>query len=121
MYVGVARIVIQIPGARSLKDRRSVVRSFKERLKARLKVSAAEVGDPNKLQVANLGVSVVSSDASVCHELIDSVRSMASSLPEAVLADFRSEVFSFAKPNEQWDLPPQPQSLGLPWETDEDE
>jgi hypothetical protein len=30
MFVGVARLVLQIPGARSLKDRRQVVKSFKE-------------------------------------------------------------------------------------------
>ena len=37
MFVGVARFVLQIPGARSLKDRRKVVKSFKDRVRARLR------------------------------------------------------------------------------------
>jgi hypothetical protein len=45
MYIGVLRLVFQIPGAASLKDRRRVVKSFKDRVKARFPVSIAEVGD----------------------------------------------------------------------------
>ena len=41
MHVGVMRLVLEIPGARSLKDKRQVVRSFKERVKSRLSVSRA--------------------------------------------------------------------------------
>lgn len=95
MYVGVARLVLQIPGARTLKDRRQVVRSFKERLKARLGVSVAEVGDTEKVQVATFGVSVVSGDSAVCHELLTRVRAAAETLPEAILADYRVEVLPF--------------------------
>lgn len=97
MFVGVCRLVLQIPGARSLKDRRHVVKSFKDRIKARFGISVAEVGDPEKLQVAVLGLSVVSGEAAHCHELLDKVRHMAGGLPEAILADARSEVLSFAR------------------------
>ena len=69
MFVGVARIVVQIPGARSLKDRRAVVRSFKDRVGARLKISVAEVGDPERWQIATFGVAVVSSERARCEEL----------------------------------------------------
>ncbi len=97
MFVGAARIVLQIPGARSLKDRRRVVKSFKDRVKSRLGISAAEIGDPEKLQRATLGVSVVSGDSAVCHELLSSVRHMAEGLPDALVADVRTEVFSFGR------------------------
>ena len=95
MFVGVARFVLQIPGARSLKDRRQVVRSFRDRIKSRLGISAAEVGDAEKLQVAILGVSVVSSDSGICREMVDKARRIAEGLPEAILADARTEVLSF--------------------------
>ncbi|MEN9578309.1 MAG: hypothetical protein RJA70_1318 [Pseudomonadota bacterium] len=95
MFVGVARLVLQIPGARSLKDRRQVVRSFKERVKARLHISAAEVGETSKLQVAIVAVSVVSSDSSVCEDLLAQARQLASTLPNALLADARTEILSF--------------------------
>ena len=95
MFVGVARVVIQIPGARSLKDRRSVVRSFKDRVRARLKISVAEVGDAEAWQLATFGLAVVSSDRGQCEEVIQSARSIAAALPDALLTDVRTEVISF--------------------------
>jgi uncharacterized protein YlxP (DUF503 family) len=95
MYVGVARFVFQIPGARSLKDRRQVVKSFKERVRARLPVSIAEVGDVERHQVATLGVVTVARDSGYCRSVLAQVRDMASSVSDAVLADVRTEIVPF--------------------------
>ena len=95
MFVGVARQVLQIPGARSLKDRRRVVRSFKDRLRARLPVSVAEVGDVERYQVATLGLAVVSADAARCQEVLSHAASIAGSLHDAVLADVATEIVPF--------------------------
>jgi uncharacterized protein YlxP (DUF503 family) len=100
MFVGVARIVIQIPGARSLKDRRSVVRSFKERTRARLRVSIAEVGDVESWQVATFGVAVVAREARTCEESISQAVKTARSLSEAIVADVRTEVLPFGRGGE---------------------
>jgi uncharacterized protein YlxP (DUF503 family) len=91
------RLALEIPGARSLKDKRQVVRSFKERVKSRIGVSIAEVDHHDKLQRATFGVAVVSGDAAVCEELLGRVTSMASSLPDAILADRASEVIPFGE------------------------
>jgi uncharacterized protein YlxP (DUF503 family) len=95
MFVGVARLVLQIPGARSLKDRRRVVKSFKDRVRARLPVTVAEVGDVERYQLATLGVAVVSGDSDRCREVLSRVRSLADQVGDAVLADVRSEIVSF--------------------------
>lgn len=86
---------MQIPAARSLKDRRSVVKSYKDRLKARLPVSVAEVGDVEAWQVATIGVSVTSKDRARCEEILSHATSMARSLSDAWLADVRTEILSF--------------------------
>jgi len=95
VFVGVARFVLQIPGARSLKDRRQVVRSLKERLRARLPVSVAEVGDVDRYQVATLGVAVVSGESARCREVLDAARGMAGTAADALLADAAAEVLPF--------------------------
>jgi uncharacterized protein YlxP (DUF503 family) len=95
MFVGVGRLVIQIPGARSIKDRRRVVKSFKDRLRAKLPVSAAEVGDTEQLQLATFGLAVVSNDTERCHEILSAAISMARVLPDAVLCDVRTEIVPF--------------------------
>jgi uncharacterized protein len=95
MFVGVGRLVVQIPGARSIKDRRRVVKSFKDRVRAKLPVSVAEVGDTDLLQVATLGLAIVSNDTSRCDEILAAAISMARTLPDAVLCDVRTEVVPF--------------------------
>ena len=82
MFVGVMRLGIVIPGARSLKDRRRVVLSFKERVKARLHVSIAEVGSLDHPRHATFGIAVVSNDAAVC---------------DSVLADRATEIVPFGE------------------------
>lgn len=97
MYVGVARIVLHVPGARSLKDRRRVVRSFKDRVRGKLPVSIAEVGDLERTQVATLGISVVSREATRCQELLSAAARMARGVTDAVVADIGTEVVSFGE------------------------
>ena len=97
MHVGVMRLVLEVPGARSLKDKRQVVRSFKERVKSRLAVSIAEIDHHDKLQLATFGVAVVSSDAAVCEEMLSKVTSMASTLPDALLIDRATEMIPFGE------------------------
>jgi uncharacterized protein len=97
MHVGVMRLVLTVPGARSLKDKRQVVRSFKERVRSRLGVSIAEVGYNDKLQLAAFGVAVVSNDPVVCEEMLGNVTSLASSLSNAVIADRATEIVPFGE------------------------
>jgi uncharacterized protein len=97
MFVGVLRLVLQIPGARSLKERRKVVKSFKDRVRARLPVSVAEVGDVERYQVATLALAIVSRDSARCREVLSRATSMASGLPGALLADVASEIVPFGE------------------------
>ena len=101
MFVGVAKFVLHIPEAASLKERRRVVKSFKDRLRSRFGVSVAEIGDLEKYQVAEIGVSVVSNEAAQCDEVMSHVATLANTLPNAVLAEVRTEVLSFGKGGRQ--------------------
>ena len=95
MFVGVARVVLRVPGARSLKDRRRVVKSYKERLKARLPVVVAELGDIESYQLATLGLCTVSGELTLCEEILQKALGMARSLADALLIDAAHEVLPF--------------------------
>lgn len=95
MFIGVLRLVFQIPGAASLKDRRRIVKSFKDRARARFPVSIAEVGDLERYQVATLGVAVVSGDSARCSEVLSAVVRAAEQAKDAVLADVATEIVPF--------------------------
>ena len=95
MYVGVLRLSFEIPGARSLKDRRRVLRSFKDRVHSRLRLSVAEVGGLDEHRRAVIGVAVVARDATRCNQLLGSAANMASTLRDAVLTDEAIELVPF--------------------------
>lgn len=97
MFVGVARLVLAIPGARSLKDRRRVVKSLKDRLRARVPVSLAEVGDLERYQVATLGMAVVSNEAARCSEVLSQAVGMARVARDAVLSDVATEIITLGE------------------------
>jgi uncharacterized protein YlxP (DUF503 family) len=94
VFVGVARLVLSIPGARSLKDRRQVVKSLKDRVRARLPVSIAEVGELERYQVATLGLAVVANEAARCSEVLSAAVGMARVARDALLADVATEIIT---------------------------
>ena len=61
MVVGLLSIELHIPGARSLKDKRTVLRSVKDRIK-KFNVAVAEVEYHDLWQRCALGVVTVSND-----------------------------------------------------------
>ncbi|MPZ22156.1 MAG: DUF503 family protein [Dehalococcoidia bacterium] len=73
MYVGACLVRLSIPGARSLKDKRQVVRSLLDRSRAKFGVSAAEVADNEAWQYASLGFSSVSNDHAHAEEVLNAV------------------------------------------------
>lgn len=93
MVVGTLTLKLAIFAAYSLKDKRRVVGSLKDRLKGRFNVSVAEVGSLDRWQQAELGVAMVARDGqsvqSALDKLVDYVRQDTS----ASLVDYEIEVF----------------------------
>jgi uncharacterized protein len=96
MFVGLLRVSFHLPGARSLKDKRQIVRSFRDRVASRLSVSVAEVEHMDLHQRATFGVAVVSNDAAVCDEVLAAASSMADNVRDAVVLDRATEIMNVA-------------------------
>jgi uncharacterized protein YlxP (DUF503 family) len=92
MHVGVLRLTFHVPAARSLKEKRSAVRRFKDRIRSRFEVSVAEVDAQDLLQRAVFGVCVVSSEAEVCDSVLARVARAAETQEELVLTDRATEI-----------------------------
>jgi uncharacterized protein len=60
--IGVARVVLHLPESGSLKSKRQVISGLLRRLRQELKVTAAEVGELDRWQLAELVVATVSGD-----------------------------------------------------------
>jgi uncharacterized protein len=89
MVVGIVRFELHIPGARSLKDKRQVVRSMKERLRERVRASVAEVEFQDLWQRAAIGFAVVAGDGGQVRELLQSARSIVDSYLQAQVLDWQ--------------------------------
>jgi len=61
---------IHIPGSRSLKDKRSVVKSLVMRLQKHFNISVAEVDDHDLWQMATIGLACVSNHNNRVDEII---------------------------------------------------
>jgi len=71
MHVAALRITLRIPQSNSLKAKRSVIRHLVESSRRRFGVSACEVADHDRWQLAVLGFAVVAPTAGHAAELLD--------------------------------------------------
>ena len=75
LTVGLLRVVLHIPDSRSLKSKRQVVSGLLRRLRQEYKVAAAEVGELDRWQLAELAVTTVSGEGRHADEVLATVLS----------------------------------------------
>ena len=75
LTVGVARVVLHLPAAGSLKSKRQVVSGLLRRVRAEFRVSAAEVGELDRWQLAELAIATVSNSGRHAEEVLAAVLS----------------------------------------------
>lgn len=92
MIVGSLQVRLLLRESRSLKDKRQVVRSIKDRLRNGFNVSIAEVDALDNRQVAVLGLAMVSNEASHIRAAFDSIVQALRAHPVAELLDHEVEV-----------------------------
>ena len=73
VVVLVGEIQIHLPESRSLKDKRQVVKSLKERIRSRFNVSVAEVDFNDMWQRSSVGIAVVTSAMNHAEEVMSKV------------------------------------------------
>ncbi|MGO9590710.1 MAG: DUF503 domain-containing protein [Candidatus Acidiferrales bacterium] len=73
MPIGLLTLEIHIPDARSLKDKRQVLRSLKDRLRAHYNVAVAELEHQELWQRSRVGVVSISGDSQYLEESLQAV------------------------------------------------
>jgi hypothetical protein len=71
--VGLLRVVIHLPESGSLKTKRQVISGLLRRVRSEFQVAAAEVGERDRWQLAELAVACVSADARHADEVLATV------------------------------------------------
>ncbi len=97
MVVGILRVGLLVPGARSLKDKRQVLRRVIDRTRAHFDVAVAEVGDGDLWQRAQLGVAAVGNDRRVVNGVLDQVVRFVAGIGGAEIAGHALEIQSLGE------------------------
>ncbi len=79
MVVGVISWELHLSGCSSLKEKRGILRSLKDRLQDRHRVSVAETAHQDAWQRAELSVAIVSSDRRRAQQVLDRVDALVAS------------------------------------------
>jgi len=92
MTVGSCKIELRIPDSGSLKDKRRIVRSLKDRLQGRFNIGIAEVDRLDEWQRATLGIAAVSNDARVVDEVLSKVVNWIEANGEVLVVDYEIDL-----------------------------
>jgi len=92
MVVGVCTIDLHLPGIGSLKGKRQILLSLKERIKNAYNVSIAEVDANDLWQRAVLGVACVATDGRHVNRVLDSVLNTVRANPSVELVQHHTEL-----------------------------
>ncbi len=95
MFVGVFKVTLYIYGANSLKEKRRVLQSIKDRFKNKFNCQLVEVGEQNLWQKAVLGSSTVSVDDRFLDSLFEKMEDFIDKFPEVEIIERENEIFSF--------------------------
>ena len=85
-------MVLYLPGIRSLKGKRQILRSMKDRVKRKFNVSIAEVGDQDIWKRSVLGIACVGNDRGRVNQVLDQVLNLARGIPSIEILNFRLEL-----------------------------
>ena len=95
MIIGALSIWLYLPNSGSLKDRRQVVKSLTARIANQFGVAAADVGDQDKWQTAELGIACVSNSEKHAARVLESIVAYVErTRPDVEIRDHYTEMFS---------------------------
>jgi uncharacterized protein YlxP (DUF503 family) len=95
VIVAVAIFELHIPHAQSLKEKRMVVRSLRDKLRHRFEISANEVAMQDLHQRARMAVSFVASDDATADGILDKIHTFVEGNTDGQLIGWTSEKLDF--------------------------
>jgi uncharacterized protein YlxP (DUF503 family) len=96
MTVGIARLTLYLPASHSLKEKRTVLRRVKDRVRAKFNAAIAEVEDNDVWQRGVLGVALVGNERRFVESAVDEVIRFVRGEAEVVNAEKELQTFSEA-------------------------
>lgn len=90
-HIGVLSIELHIPASQSLKDKRRVLKSIKDRVRSRFNVSISEIRNLEKWQRCGLGVCIISNDKKYAAGHLEAVLSLIQNADEVLISKYQMD------------------------------
>lgn len=97
LYIGVLQFTLEIPYATSLKDKRGVIKSLRDRLRRSFNVSIAEFEDLDSATMATLGAVFAGSDNAHVNSQLDHLLNELQEWRDGTLIDHQLEIITPAE------------------------
>ena len=92
MVIASATWELNLPGCSSLKEKRSILRSLKDRLRNKFNVSVAETAFQDVRKRAQLTIALVASDGRYAESVLDKVDSFVDRNGEALIVSLQKGI-----------------------------
>lgn len=93
MTVGVLKLKLFIPQANSLKSKRQILKSLKDKMRHRFNVSVAEIASLDKWQSETLAVACVNSDKRLLNSVLSKIVDLVDTQGSVELIDYSIEIY----------------------------
>jgi uncharacterized protein len=104
MTVGYCVIKLALFGNRSLKGKRKVLKSIKDRVKGKFNISVSEVGSQNIWKTILIGVSTIGPDSAYINSLLNQVVNFIDQMGLAHLSSYKIRSIPVGDPEEDWEF-----------------
>ena len=101
MFVGLVELILAIPGANSLKAKRSAIRKVVERTRSRFPASIAETGLQDKWQRARIGFAVVGNEHRHVQSIVDRIIKFIQELYVVSIIDVHENISVFSATDDE--------------------
>ncbi len=92
MLVGIFQFLLLIPASESLKEKRFVIKSIKDKLQNKFNISIAEVDELDKWQKATLGISIVANEKKIIEQTFTRIFNFLDDHDQVEILDHQKEI-----------------------------
>ncbi|HLC15919.1 MAG TPA: DUF503 domain-containing protein [Thermodesulfovibrionia bacterium] len=92
MYVGLLSLELYLPEAYSLKSKRFILKSLKDRIKNKFNVSVAEVDYMDLWQRSVIGIACVGNETKIINQTLDKILALVQNTASIDFIDSKMEI-----------------------------
>jgi len=92
MIIGILKVALYLPGSSSLKGKRMILKSLKDRTRKAFNVSISELDDHDKWQSSIIGIAAIGPDKRTINSLLDKVVNFIERIRDAEISSHEIEV-----------------------------